>query len=113
MNKYAFDPARKHQPVAMTLRPDGRFPVKQGGRTGGTRRWNVWYWGYNCPTCGAFTSRPCNPFKGRKVPPPVCDGITYHAGRPVKRPAKLPPPADPTTGSAADPPPPATPGSTA
>lgn len=78
----------RHDPAYMEILP-GRFPRKQGR---GQRRWNVWYWAYRCPVCGDNTSRPCNPFRGRKVPPPVCDGITYDGltGRPVKRPAKMP-----------------------
>lgn len=78
----------RHEPVRMVY--TGRFHKKQGGRCGG-RQWNVWYSGFRCSTCGSHTSRPCNPFKGRKVPPPVCDGVTYDemTGRPVKRPAKM------------------------
>jgi hypothetical protein len=78
----------KHPPVRMTY--TGRFNHKHTYRTG--RQGNVWFHGYKCPTCGDHASRPCNPFKGRKVPPPVCDGITYDemTGRPLKRPARLP-----------------------
>jgi hypothetical protein len=83
----SIEPNRKHEPIAMAF--NGRFARKHKYSTG--RTGNVWFWSYKCPTCGAGTSRPRNPFKGRKVPPPVCDGITYDemTGRPVKRPAKL------------------------
>ncbi len=110
MNPLVIDPARRHEPVHMVERP-GRYPVKQGRH--GTRRWNVWYVGYHCPTCGATNSRPCNPFKGRKVAPPVCDGVTYHNGRPVKRPARLKPVTGPPAAPREDRPAPPTPGSTA
>lgn len=80
----------KHDPAAMPY--NGLFNKKHTYSTG--RRGNIWFYSYKCPVCGAKTSRPCNPFKGRSVPDPVCDGITYHeiTGRPMKRPAKLPTP---------------------
>lgn len=94
----AIDPSRKHTPCYMTMRPN-RFG-RQGGRN--QRKWTVWYYGYNCPACGSRTSRPVNPFRGRKVPPPVCDGITYDEhGRPTKRPARILVPPSSEPGSAA------------
>ncbi len=85
--QFAIDPVNRHEPVRMA---DGRvFNRKHTYSTG--RSGNVWFTGFRCPVCGATTSRPRNPFRGRKVGNPVCDGITYSpmTGRPVKRPARL------------------------
>jgi hypothetical protein len=81
-----------HPPAAMER--GGKYPMKHTYSTG--RRGNVWFDAFKCPVCGAHTSRPCNPFRGRNVPPPVCDGVTYHetTGRPMKRPARLPKQSD-------------------
>jgi hypothetical protein len=80
------DPLLRHDPCHMA--DTGTPFTRQGGRN--QRKWRVWYTGFRCPVCGAKAARPRNPFRGRVVPPPVCDGITYtESGKPVKRPARL------------------------